>query len=89
MSNSHTCWICESVETKLLRRGISQVVTAEELKITDAGYGKTLDIYECSACKFQFCPETLEMAAIYEGLEDTEYEDTREPRLRQADRLLA
>lgn len=89
MSDFHTCWICESIETKLLRRGISQVVTADELKITDADYGRTLDIYECSACKFQFCPETLEMATIYEGLEDKEYEDTREPRLRQADRLLA
>jgi SAM-dependent methyltransferase len=72
----------------LVRGGFSKNVTADDLKITDSVYGRTLDIYQCSDCNFQFCPGTSDIAGIYDGLEDAEYEDTREPRLLQAHELL-
>src|SRR5688572_19973005 len=90
-SNPHaaSCWLCGSSSTKQIHQGVApSELTPQHFAITDAHYGKTLSIYQCSACGFRFCPDAGDVTEYYEALEDQEYERTRDQRSLQAAKLI-
>lgn len=90
MSDNHiTCWICDSANVLLERRGnISTPLQPELFQITAADYGITGDIYRCGNCDFLFCPTVGHVLDQYEKMADTTYEDTRSQRALQAKEIL-
>ena len=64
--------------------------TADDLRITDHAYGKTLPLLECERCGFLFADPALarELEALYEELEDPDYEATEDARRTQLRGLL-
>ena len=85
-----TCWICACGGASLKRRGVNAAnLKPDDFRITDAGYGMTGDIYECSHCGFLFCPGMGDVLGMYQQMDDPEYEATREERALQAHKLLA
>lgn len=63
----------------------------EDLQITDHRYGVTLSLRKCARCGFIFADDTelAELTALYEQLDDPEYETTQDTRLLQMQWLLA
>ncbi len=83
------CWICRSPAMRLLRQGnLPQRLRPEAFRITDAGYGRTGDLYQCGRCGFRQCAGMDRVLAFYECMEDASYEATRAHRALQARRLL-
>jgi len=73
----------------LLKSGLaSSEFNNDAFRITDAHYGTTASLYHCNTCGFIFCPEMDEVLPYYEALQDPEYENTREARALQANKLL-
>jgi len=86
-----TCRICGSAALRQLwRTDFNDVgpVTAD-FRITDAGYGRTGTMHECSTCGFRQCSDLGNVLSFYENMVDEEYEHTRAPRALQARRLLS
>jgi hypothetical protein len=82
------CWVCFSDKSELRYSGEHVEGTSSDVKITDANYGKTLPIYECKSCGFQYCPDVTGTAEAYLNLQDEEYEETRLARHKQSLLLL-
>jgi hypothetical protein len=82
------CWVCFSDKSELRYSGEHVEGTSSDVKITDANYGKTLPIYECKSCGFQYCPDVTGTAEAYLHLQDEEYEETRLARHKQSLLLL-
>ena len=75
------CWICDSERlTKIKPSSLKRDVSSEDFAITNKRYGFTDAIYRCGNCRFMLCPEMSDVLRFYEGLVDTEYEDTRSAR---------
>lgn len=86
---SSACWVCGSRSLKLAKKGdLRGALDSDAVKITDARYGCTADIYRCEDCGFLECPNLHEALSLYEGMDDEDYEKTRAERALQARRLL-
>ena len=89
VSGTAACWICGSSEMRLLRRGnLPLRLQPDAFRITDAGYGRTGDLYQCSRCGFRQCAGMDGVLAFYESMDDASYEATRGHRALQARRLV-
>jgi 2-polyprenyl-3-methyl-5-hydroxy-6-metoxy-1,4-benzoquinol methylase len=89
IESSGECWVCGSTETALFRRStIPDKVTSDALAITDANYGATAAIFRCGCCGFLQCSDFADVLALYEDMEDPEYELTAGPRALQARKLV-
>ena len=82
--NTFNCWICKSPKTKKIKNGLDKNISPADFNITDDRYGTTLTIYRCLDCKFEFCPETIDLHSMYENMEDQSYIETSKSRLIQA-----
>jgi SAM-dependent methyltransferase len=65
-------------------------LVAEDIRITDAHYGLTLELWKCDRCGFIFAPEanSQELVDLYGKLDDAEYVNGLESRCLQFRRLL-
>ena len=89
MSGLEPCWVCGAHDLTLVRRGnLRTAIGAEDFRITDAGYGRTGDLYDCCACGFRQVRGLADVLDHYRAMEDPGYEATRAPRALQARRLL-
>jgi SAM-dependent methyltransferase len=83
------CWLCGSSKPRLVKPSdFGASLKAEDFKITDASYGSTAAIYECTQCGFLYCPTAPDVLPFYQEMSDTEYERTRPERSIQARQLL-
>lgn len=85
--NTCKCWICGSTSVVRVKDGIAKRITPDDFSITDDRYGITLPIYECTDCGFEFCPEEVDLASMYESMEDESYLETSKSRSIQARKL--
>lgn len=86
---NHPCWLCDSTSTRLIRQGNTRGrIETADFRITDANYGVTADLYQCSQCAFLFCPTVEDVTAHYEKMDDAQYEATRSERSLQAQKIL-
>jgi SAM-dependent methyltransferase len=88
MESSDRCRICHSVTKLKWPSNLESPLSSESFAITDAHYGQTSTIYECSECGFRQCSELTEVLGFYEQLEDIAYEQGRKERAIQAKVLL-
>ena len=85
---NNKCWVCNSKNTFLKRKGLSaNLINSSDFRVTDSKYGSTLDIFECKDCSFQFCPTDVNLLKLYEKMDDPEYIETSQERLKQAKEL--
>ena len=83
------CWICGGDRLRLVKPGnLPDVLHPEALRITDANYGLTADIFRCENCGFLQCPNAPPVLELYEQMSDNSYEDTRAARAQQARALV-
>lgn len=83
------CRLCGSDKIELVKKSdLQTALGSNDFRITDYNYGKTLDLYECKDCGFLQCLNTSDIEHYYEGLQDAEYENTREQRSIQAKKIL-
>lgn len=83
------CWICGGGHLRLVKPGnLPDVLHPEALRITDANYGLTADIFRCESCGFLQCPNVPRVLELYEQMSDESYEDTRAARSQQARALI-
>lgn len=84
-----TCWVCGGRDLHLVRRGQPAAeLRPDSFRITDSDYGRTGDLYRCTGCGFLECPTVPDVLPFYVEMDDAAYEETRGPRVLQADRLL-
>ena len=57
-------------------------------RITDAHYGYCGSVHMCRLCGFRQCSGVDDVLAFYEKMDDSGYEESRQPRAVQAARLL-
>ena len=82
------CWICGG-GLRLAKRGnLPDDLRPDAMRITDAHYGVTADIFRCEKCGFLECPNLENVLNLYAEMSDEGYEETRETRARQARTLL-
>jgi len=88
---SSFCWVCGSSDVVLWKTGLSaQSLRPEDFRITDAGYGKTLELFRCQECAFIFAGTASgpEIVSLYAAMHDEGYEQTSSSRLLQMQWLL-
>lgn len=85
--NNFNCWICKSTNIKRVKDGLEENITPEDFNITDDRYGTTLPIYRCLDCKFEFCPESIDLNSMYEDMQDDSYVETSKSRSIQAKKI--
>lgn len=83
---TNRCWICGServIPTK--SRNLPGRLRPDDLRITDSYYGRTLALLTCGECGFMFAnaDELADLTALYEALQDPEYEETQDDRALQ------
>lgn len=72
------CCVCgESRSTPWKERNLDRPLVPEDFLITDARYGVTLSLVRCDGCGFIYAvdDELSRLTALYEALEDQNYED--------------
>lgn len=82
---SDPCWICGGRDSDpFLAGAVSSVRGADELRISDSRYGTSLPLRRCRECDFVFAsPMPDDLSALYGELEDPEYVEGHDSRLRQ------
>lgn len=86
-----TCCVCgQSAHTVWKKRSLARALRSDDLQITDKRYGQTLTLNKCDNCGFIFADdsEVSDLTALYEGLEDPDYETTQDTRVLQMRWLL-
>ena len=84
------CPVCGSADTILWRKSpLSSRVTSQDLRITDARYGLTLELQRCRGCGFRFAAgdDVSRLDQLYAELDDPGYEESQTPRLLQMEWL--
>ena len=77
------CWVCESESFKFAAEGVRDI-TANDVKITDSHYGRTLPIYKCEKCGFLQCDTgKYDMQHLYNEVEDDRYAADADYRIKQ------
>jgi SAM-dependent methyltransferase len=83
------CWICGGARLRLVKpSNLPEGLHPDALRITDANYGLTADIFRCEGCGFLQCPNVPPVLELYEKMSDDSYEGTRAARARQARALM-
>lgn len=83
------CPVCGSGEWGFFKENnIPQVLKPEMFKITDSHYGITGELWKCGNCGFIKCSDVDKPGDYYTALKDTEYVDTFEERILQAQGFL-
>ena len=69
------CWICGGARLRLVKpSNLPEGLHPEALRITEANYGLTADIFRCESCGFLQCPNVPGSRALRED-ERRLYED--------------
>ncbi len=88
-TNTITCWVCGGNEFTLKKTSdISTDLTSENFAITNFDYGKTGELQQCISCGFIQCTDLDAVVNFYEDLRDEEYENTRNERKLQEQKLV-
>ena len=83
-----SCWLCCS-PTQLARQSVMDGdPKVKDFSITDAHYGRTGTLNQCSACGFIQCVDLGQVLSMYQDLDDPEYEEGRDVRVLQMKKLL-
>lgn len=83
------CWVCASARLEMIRDGVAaEQVSAADFQITSADYGVTADLFRCADCGFVQAGNIHNITGFYEQMDDVDYEQTRGPRLTQAEKLV-
>lgn len=80
------CWVCGSHDRVLHKESnVSREIGTEDLRITDARYGTTLELWRCTRCGFVYAAaeQLAHLDALYAELDDPEYEATEHARRSQ------
>ena len=85
--SSFNCWLCDSNQVSKIKEGIDKNISPEDFNITDDRYGVTLPIYRCMDCKFEFCPEPVDLDSMYNYMEDDSYIESSKSRSIQAKKI--
>ena len=89
VTSAPRCWICGAGGLRLVKQGnLPDELHPDAMRISDAHYGQTADIYRCERCGFLECPNLEGVLALYAQMSDDSYEETRDTRARQARALL-
>jgi 2-polyprenyl-3-methyl-5-hydroxy-6-metoxy-1,4-benzoquinol methylase len=89
VAESATCWICGGQSWRLFKEStLDGNISSEDFKITDARYGHTGRIDECTACGFRQVTDVDSVLKFYEALEDLAYDQGREQRGLQARKIM-
>src|SRR5688572_6474610 len=88
MPETATCWICGAKSWRLFKEStLHGNISSDDFKITDARYGHTGRIDECTACGFKQVTDVDSVLKFYESLEDSAYDQGREQRGLQARKI--
>lgn len=83
------CRVCGGVSMNLLRTKCgAEGMSPADVRITDSAYGVTGRLERCADCGFVQCTDAGDVLALYAGMEDVGYEESRAPRALQMRRLL-
>ena len=83
------CWICGGRSLVLVKASnIPNIISTQDFAITDSNYGTTGDIYRCEKCGFMQCTRLQDVLSYYERIEDASYEEYRQIRALQQNKLL-
>ena len=85
--SSSNCWLCNSNKVFKIKDGIDKNISPDDFNITDDRYGVTLPIYRCMDCKFEFCPEPIDLDSMYNHMEDDSYIESSKSRSIQAKKI--
>jgi len=91
MTVNEVCWICGSHEVAIWKKdNVLEAVSSEDVKVTDSRYGVTLPLYQCASCGFIFAEreKLKQLTAAYAELEDPEYSETSQARIKQMQWLI-
>ena len=80
---STPCWLCGTpTHREWKSRNLPSRLAPEDLKITDAHYGRTLRLLKCGQCGFIFADgqELQELVALYSRLVDDGYVESSDAR---------
>lgn len=83
--------MCGSNDTKPWKQGgLKRKLEPDDFQITDSRYGLTLPLRRCRQCSFIFAEDaqTEVLVQLYEQLEDPSYEEGKEHRALQMERLI-
>lgn len=84
-----TCWACGHHEFRLKKKSDAATgLSSQNFAITNFDYGKTGELQQCLNCGFIQCTDLDEVVKFYEDLQDPGYENTRNERKLQEQRLL-
>jgi SAM-dependent methyltransferase len=85
----HICKLCGEDKLSLVKKSeLNGNLSSKNFCITDSHYGETLDLFKCASCGFLQSIDTGNIKQYYENLEDPEYENTREERGIQAQKIM-
>jgi len=84
------CPVCGSHINKFLwGKDIVGTLDSSDVAITNDEFGKTLPLYECLDCSFVYAyPLPENILSLYENLEDEEYMNSLNPRIKEMEHLL-
>jgi SAM-dependent methyltransferase len=89
MKNNQKCWVCDGTSFTLIKPSdATGRLTSNNFAITNFDYGKTGELQQCNSCGFIQCTDLNEVVNFYEDLEDQEYENTRQERKLQEQKLI-
>ena len=90
INSEEKCWICNNLDlTSVKPSDIDNNLDSSSFAITDADYGSTAEIFRCSSCGFMQCTNLNDVVKYYESLEDTSYEEGRESRSLQSEKIIS
>ena len=88
-NNTIICWVCGSQDFSLTKKSdATSGLSSHNFAITNFDYGKTGELHQCNNCGFIQCVDLDEVVKFYETLEDEGYENTRNERKLQEQRLI-
>jgi len=83
------CWLCGEAKLRCVKAAdVPPTVDATAFRVTDANYGQSAAVYQCTACGFRQCSDFSDVLSFYQAMNDPGYEASRAPRALQAERLL-
>jgi len=81
--NRDACWVCGCARSRLARaRALDRPLAPDDLRISDARYGLTLELRRCAACGFLYArgEDVAELTSLYRAMDDDGYVDSEGPR---------
>jgi SAM-dependent methyltransferase len=83
------CWLCGEAGMLCVKTAdVPSTVDADAFRVTDANYGQSAAVFQCTACGFRQCSDFSDVLSFYQAMNDPGYEASRAPRSLQAERLL-